>query len=196
MTVESSFVRQIWRPVMLSLVAAITALAGLFAIGGGSPAQASYVPPISVSLSISLLDPGDCLKHTFLIRVGSDAGRPSGTVRLVADGKVLQSQAVSAGELTMTVSSSQLPVGTPTVTASFVSTATGNWAPATASIVISNLPSVDCQPLINTGGVGPLIDTGMAPDPAPAGPPLWLGEAALCLVIAAGGFVALRASKQ
>lgn len=205
LTRRRSSARQMWRRVLMSLAATVAALTGVFALGSGTPASASALPSctgyvcgaLSVSISINLVDPGDCTKHTFFVRVASDAGSPSGTVELISNGKVLQSQAVPAGGgVTMVVSASALIVGSNKVTARFVPT--GNWSPATASTVISNLALVDCQPLISTGGTGPLIDTGMAPDQAPAGFPWWIVEAALCGLIAAGGFVVTRsrASEQ
>jgi len=200
-TRRQSSARQIRRSLAMSLAATVAALTGLFAIGTGTPASASAVPSctgyvcgsLAVSISITVDDPADCIKHAFFVRVASDAGQPSGTVELTSNGKVLQSQAVPAGGgVTMVVSPSALAVGSTKVTAQFVPN--GNWSPATASTVVNNLPLVDCQPLISTGGgTGPLIDTGMAPDQAPAGFPWWIVEAALCGLIAAGGFVVTRA---
>jgi hypothetical protein len=186
-----SVARNAWRRLALSFVLGLTSLTTLMAVGNATPASASYVPSLSVSISISLVDPEDCSKHIFFVRVASDAGSPSGTAELVANGTVLQSAAVPAGGgLTLTVSSGALATGSNTVTARFVPN--GNWAPASASIVVNNVQPANCSSAVNTGG-GPLIDTGMAPDQAPAGFPWWIVEAAACGLIAAGGFVVTRA---
>lgn len=180
------------RPFVWSSTVGITTLAGLFAVGVGGPAAASYVPPLSDVITIQLVDPGNCVSHTFFVTVASDAGHPRGTARLLANGTLVQARPVPAsGSLTMTVSSSRLRVGANTMTASFVPS--GNWSPATSSIVINNLAPAACT---TPTGAGPLIDTGMAPDPTPAGLPVWFDEALLCAAaVSAGGFLALRVSK-
>lgn len=183
--------RRSGRRLMLSFVLGLASLTGFMALGSAGPASASYVPTLSVSISIDLVDPGDCLKHTFFVRVASDAGQPSGTAELISNGKVLQSAAVPAGGgLTMVVSSSSLLVGTNKVTARFIPN--GNWSAATASVVISNVAPASCVSSAGNGS-GPIIDTGMAPDQAPGAFPWWIVEALLCGLIAAGGFVVTRA---
>jgi hypothetical protein len=188
-----SVARQMWRRLTLSFVLGLTSLTGLIALGSATPASASYVPSLSVTISISLVDPGDCTKHTFFVRVASDAGQPSGTAELISNGTVLGSAAVPAGGgVTLSVSSNALIAGTNKVTARFIPSAGSNWSSATASVVITNSLAVNCVSSAGNGS-GPLIDTGMAPDQAPAGFPWWIVEAALCGLIAAGGFVVTRA---